>query len=150
VADATQHDLVFSVAQTVHRLGARGVIGTAFGQLDAAGGQERTSAVRSRLAVHVGVVVADGVESDERSAGAAGPGLQIAVEHLLPRGGMHLRCFGQDTIEIEQARSHHPWQTNHAGGTRTCTFFSSRGRRAVSGTGGAGHVVALVSRQDMR
>src|SRR4051794_10570938 len=91
------------------------VVRLAFGQFDSAGGQERAHTVIARLAVDVLVVVGDRVEGDELLAGALRALLEIRVEHLLPRGGVHLGRLREDAVEIEEAGADPARQANSLG-----------------------------------
>ena len=112
-ADHLQQELVLAVAQAVDGRGVGGIIRVALGQLDAPGGQERPGTVGPRLPVHVLVVVLDRVEGRERLPGLAGPLAQEVVEHLLPRGVVHLGGLGEHTVEVEETAADAIRETQH-------------------------------------
>jgi hypothetical protein len=107
--------LVLAVAQSVHGFGVERVVRSALGELNPAAGEERPDAVPASFAVHVALVVGACVERDERLAGALRPGLQIRVEHGLPRAGVDAGGIGEHTIEVEQAGRYPLGQTQHSG-----------------------------------
>ena len=116
--DQFQQDHVLAVTQAVDGLGVRGIVGAAFGQFDATGLQERSGPVGPWLPVDILVVILDRVERRVRLASAFCALTQEAVEHLFPRGIMHLGGLGQDTVEVEEAAADTIRETDHASSVR--------------------------------
>src|SRR5215469_11524915 len=86
--------------------------------MDSPGDEEGARPVVPGLPVHVLVVVIDRVEWHERLAGPLGPIPQVAVEHLFPRGGVHLRDLRENTVQVEQAAAGAIRKTEHAPSVR--------------------------------
>src|SRR5581483_2295604 len=97
-----QHQVVLTVSESFDGTGAGRIIVATLREGDVPGREEVAHTVLPRLAVHVSLVVAFGIE---RSEGLARPGrffVEKLVEGLLPGRCVHLGGLGQDTVEIEQ------------------------------------------------
>ena len=71
------------------------------GQRDAAGGQKTGHAVIPGLAVDVGTIIIDGVESLKRRPGLIGLLPEIVVKQVFPRGRVNSRGLGDDPVEVK-------------------------------------------------
>jgi hypothetical protein len=104
--DHREHELVLAVAEPVNGYGVGRIVRRALGEVYSARGEEGTDTVVARLAVDVLVVVRHRIEGLEALTGLRRSLSEERVEHLLPGGGMDLRCLRQHTVEIEQAGSY--------------------------------------------
>ena len=71
------------------------------GQRDAAGGQKTGYAVVPWLAVHVGAIIIDGVESVKRLPGLPCLRPEIIIKQVFPRGRMNRRSPGDNSVEVK-------------------------------------------------
>ncbi len=82
--------------------------------VDTPGCEKRAGAVGPGLAVHVGVVVADRVDCDERFVSMPSASSRGGVERLLP-SGVHRGGLGEDAVEVERAPLHPAGQAERPG-----------------------------------
>lgn len=99
-ADHVEEQLVLAVAQAVDGLAVGRVLGSSFGELDAARGEEGADTVGARQPVHVRGVVVGVVEGTEA---VAVPSAQEVVERPLPGGRVDHGGLGDHPVEVEEA-----------------------------------------------
>src|SRR6266540_1320388 len=112
-ANHLQNDLILEVSETADRLRAGRIARCSVRELDSARREEGAYAVVARQAVDVTVVVVSRIEGDERFAAPRRACAQEHVEHLLPRGRVHLRRLGEHAVEIKQACADRIRQSQH-------------------------------------
>ncbi len=91
---------VLPVAQRTHGTGVLGIAGIAPRQRNTAGGKEIGDPAITRLPVHRPQIVRGG-ERCVILPRRLRPRRQEPIEHLRPRGGMHRRAIGDDTVHIQ-------------------------------------------------
>jgi len=95
---------VLAIAEPMHALHIRAVVGCALWHIDASRFQECGDAIVTRLAIDVPSVVRHDIEGNERLTGGVRAAFEKRIEQLLPRCRVDAGRLSQHAIHIEQNR----------------------------------------------